>query len=88
MCSNSYEAALLSRGYQAPLDTRYPEVDMSAKRVVSKCPIEELLVSIGGRWKPVILWWLFESEKPLRFKVLRQVMRKSRRKILTQQLRD
>src|SRR3984957_4154879 len=56
------------------METRYPEVDMSAKHIVSKCPIEELLVLIGGRWKPVILWWLFDSQKPLRFKILREVM--------------
>jgi len=45
---------------------------MSAKRIASKCPIEELLVLIGGRWKPVILWWLIGSAKPLRFKNLRE----------------
>src|ERR1700757_3024057 len=61
---------------------------MSAKRIVSKCPIEELLLLIGGRWKPVILWWLFESENPLRFKSLRQVMPRISQKILTQQLRE
>jgi DNA-binding HxlR family transcriptional regulator len=61
---------------------------MSTKRVVSKYPIEELLVLIGGRWKPVILWWLFESEKPLRFKVLRQVMPQISQKLLTQRLRE
>ena len=61
---------------------------MSAKYIVSKCPIEELLVLIGGRWKPVILWWLFESEKPLRFKVLREVIPQISQKILTQQLRE
>jgi DNA-binding HxlR family transcriptional regulator len=70
------------------METRYREVDMSAKHIVSKCPIEELLVLIGGRWKPVILWWLFESQKPLRFKVLRQVMPQISQKILTQQLRE
>jgi DNA-binding HxlR family transcriptional regulator len=52
------------------------------------CPIEELLLLIGGRWKPVILWWLFESDKPLRFKVLRQNMPRISQKILTQQLRE
>ena len=61
---------------------------MSAKHIVSKCPIEELLVLIGGRWKPVILWWLFESQKPLRFTILREVMPKISQKILTQQLRE
>ena len=61
---------------------------MSAKHIVSKCPIEELLVLIGGGWKPVILWWLFESEKPLRFKILRQGMPRISQKILTRQLRE
>ena len=70
------------------METRYPEVDVSAKHIVSRCPIEELLVLIGGRWKPVILWWLFESKKPLRFKILRQLMPQISHKILTQQLRE
>jgi DNA-binding HxlR family transcriptional regulator len=61
---------------------------MSAKRVASKCPIEELLVLIGGRWKPVILWWLLDSEEPLRFKGLRQRMPRISQKVLTQQLRE
>ena len=61
---------------------------MSAKRIVSKCPIEELLVLIGGRWKPVILWWLMSTEKPLRFKILRQSMPRISQKVLTQQLRE
>ena len=61
---------------------------MSAKHIVSKCPMEELLVLIGGRWKPVILWWLFESEGPLRFKALREVIPRISQKILTQQLRE
>jgi len=34
------------------MDARYRE-DMSAKRVVSKCPMEDLLILFGGRWKPV-----------------------------------
>jgi DNA-binding HxlR family transcriptional regulator len=50
--------------------------------------MEELLVLIGGRWKPVILWWLMGSEKPLRFKVLRQSMPRISQKVLTQQLRE
>jgi DNA-binding HxlR family transcriptional regulator len=52
------------------------------------CPIEELLVLIGGRWKPVILWWLLNSEEPLRFKGLRQRMPRISQKVLTQQLRE
>ncbi|QNI31176.1 helix-turn-helix transcriptional regulator [Alloacidobacterium dinghuense] len=61
---------------------------MSAKRIVSMCPIEELLVLIGGRWKPVILWWLMSTEKPFRFKILRQSMPRISQKVLTQQLRE
>jgi DNA-binding HxlR family transcriptional regulator len=61
---------------------------MSAKRIASKCPIEELLVLIGGRWKPVILWWLLSGEEPLRFKGLRQRMPRISQKVLTQQLRE
>ena len=61
---------------------------MSAKRVVSMCPMEELLVLIGGRWKPVILWWLMGSEKPFRFKILRESMPRISQKVLTQQLRE
>jgi DNA-binding HxlR family transcriptional regulator len=75
-------------GYQAPNGNQVSRGDMSAKYIVSKCPVEELLVLIGGRWKPVILWWLFESEEPLRFKALRQVMPRISQKILTQQLRE
>jgi DNA-binding HxlR family transcriptional regulator len=61
---------------------------MCAKRIASMCPIEELLVLIGGRWKPVILWWLIGSKKPLRFKALRENMPRISQKVLTQQLRE
>ena len=61
---------------------------MGAKAIASQCPIEELFVLIGGRWKPVILWWLAQSRKPLRFKVLRQNMSRISQKVLTQQLRE
>jgi DNA-binding HxlR family transcriptional regulator len=61
---------------------------MTAKRIASMCPIEELLVLIGGRWKPVILWWLIGSPKPLRFKTLRANMPRISQKVLTQQLRE
>ena len=61
---------------------------MSSKRIVSQCPIENLLSLIGGRWKPVILWWLTNSRAPLRFTVLREKMPKISQKVLTQQLRE
>ena len=61
---------------------------MSTKLIASMCPMEHLLVLIGGRWKPVILWWLFQSKKPLRFKTLRLKMPRISQKVLTQQLRE
>lgn len=61
---------------------------MSSKRIVSQCPIENLLSLIGGRWKPVILWWLTDNRAPLRFTGLRQKMPKISQKVLTQQLRE
>lgn len=70
------------------MDTWLQKDNMCAKRIASKCPIEELLVLIGGRWKPVILWWLIDSEQPLRFKALRQSIPRISQKILTQQLRE
>jgi DNA-binding HxlR family transcriptional regulator len=70
------------------MDTWSQKEDMCAKRIASKCPIEELLVLIGGRWKPVILWWLIDGGQPLRFKVLRQSIPRISQKILTQQLRE
>jgi DNA-binding HxlR family transcriptional regulator len=50
--------------------------------------MEHLLVLIGGRWKPVILWWLSASTRPLRFKALRESMPRVSQKVLTQQLRE
>lgn len=61
---------------------------MNAKRIASQCPIEGLLDLIGGRWKPVILWWLVASDEPLRFKDLRIKIPRISQKILTQQLRE
>jgi DNA-binding HxlR family transcriptional regulator len=61
---------------------------MGAKYIASKCPIEELLVLIGGRWKPVILKALWDNAKPLRFKLLRERIPVVSQKILTKQLRE
>jgi DNA-binding HxlR family transcriptional regulator len=47
-----------------------------------------ITVLIGGRWEPVILWWLIDNEQPLRFKDLRQSIPRISQKILTQQLRE
>ena len=51
-----------------------------------KCPAEFTLSVIGGRWKIVILWQLFQGEK--RFSELFRAMNGITQKMLTQQLRE
>ncbi|MET0314022.1 MAG: helix-turn-helix domain-containing protein [Hansschlegelia sp.] len=51
-----------------------------------RCPIEDTLNVIAGRWKIVILWWLQAGE--LRFGELRRHMPSVTPKMLTQQLRQ
>ena len=51
-----------------------------------RCPIEDTLNVIAGRWKIVILWWLQGGE--LRFGELRRHMPSVTPKMLTQQLRQ
>jgi DNA-binding HxlR family transcriptional regulator len=60
---------------------------MNKKRATS-CPIEKFLVLIGGKWKPVILWWLLQSDTPVRFTALKKRMEGITQKMLTQQLRE
>lgn len=61
---------------------------MITKRRTSLCPIEQLLALIGGKWKPVILWSLFENPTPVRFTVLKKQIERITQKMLTQQLRE
>lgn len=50
------------------------------------CPAESTVQLIGGRWKIVILWYLFQGVK--RFSELQHALRGVTHKVLTQQLRD
>lgn len=50
------------------------------------CPAESTAKLIGGRWKIVILWYLFQGVK--RFSELRRALDGVSQKVLTQQLRD
>lgn len=52
----------------------------------SHCPVEATLKVIGGRWKPLILFWL--REKSRRFNELRRLMPKVTQRMLTQHLRE
>jgi DNA-binding HxlR family transcriptional regulator len=56
------------------------------KRMPTSCPAELTLHVIGGRWKVVILWFLFEETK--RFSDLVRSMTGITQKMLTQQLRE
>ena len=51
-----------------------------------RCPIEDTLNVIAGRWKILLLWWLQEGE--LRFGELRRRVPTITQKMLTQQLRQ
>src|SRR5262245_1152443 len=50
------------------------------------CPLAEMLDTLGGKWKCVILWWVMDG--PRRFTDLRRRMPGITQKMLTQQLRD
>src|SRR5262245_29727863 len=50
------------------------------------CPVEVTLDVIGGKWKPLILWWL--HQQTCRFAELRRLIPGISEKMLTQHLRD
>jgi len=50
------------------------------------CPAESTAKLISGRWKIVILWYLFQGVK--RFSELYRALSGVTQKVLTQQLRD
>jgi DNA-binding HxlR family transcriptional regulator len=50
------------------------------------CPVEATLDVMGGKWKPLILWWL--HQRTHRFAELRRAIPGITEKMLTQQLRE
>ena len=56
------------------------------KRRVTKCPAEITLTVIGGRWKVILLYHLFQGVK--RFSELQRAVVGITQKMLTQQLRE
>ena len=50
------------------------------------CPVEAAVDVFGGKWKPVILWWL--QQRTWRFAELRRQIPEITEKMLTQQLRE
>ena len=59
--------------------------NLMSRRIVH-CPAEYTLSVIGGRWKVLILWKLFQGEQ--RFSDLFRAMNGPTQKMLTQQLRE
>jgi len=51
------------------------------------CTVELTLQVIGGKWKPIILWYLF-TDGTRRFGELKKAMPNITQKMLTQQLRE
>ena len=56
------------------------------KRRSARCPAEMTLNLIGGRWKILLLWQLFQGTK--RFSELTRALNGITQKMLTQQLRE
>jgi DNA-binding HxlR family transcriptional regulator len=50
------------------------------------CPVEATIDVIGGKWKPLILWWL--HQRTYRFTELRRLIPGITEKVLTQHLRE
>lgn len=50
------------------------------------CPVYTTLDAIGGRWKPLIIWYLLTGTK--RFSELKRSIQGVTQKMLTQQLRE
>lgn len=50
------------------------------------CPVEATIFLIGGKYKPLILWYLID--RPLHYMELQRMIPKATSKMLSQQLRD
>ncbi|MEI6887000.1 MAG: helix-turn-helix domain-containing protein [bacterium] len=57
------------------------------KECLSKNPVNTTLKIIGGKWKPIILWYL-NRKKTYRFNELFRALNGITQKMLTQQLRE
>ena len=53
---------------------------------LADCPVRTALDVIGGKWKPVVAFYLVEGKK--RFGELRRLVPEATQKVLTQQLRE
>jgi DNA-binding HxlR family transcriptional regulator len=63
------------------LETKEPD------QPIAFCPVEITLAVMGGKYKPLLLYYL-EANGVLRFGRLRQLVTSASKKMLTQQLRE
>jgi DNA-binding HxlR family transcriptional regulator len=64
------------------MDTNWPVPESEQ----NACALTRMLLTLGGKWKCIILWWVMDG--PRRFTELRRRMPGITQKMLTQQLRD
>ncbi len=55
------------------------------RRTVTSCPVETAMAVIGGRWRAVILYYIFHGRR--RFSELRRAIPNISQRMLTQDLR-
>lgn len=58
---------------------------LTMKDLVSKCPVENAMLALGGRWRILLIYYLLEGTK--RFSDLRRDMPKISQRMLTLDLR-
>lgn len=56
------------------------------KQQQAVCPVEVTLSIVGGKWKPLIVWYLLSGTK--RFSELRRLIPGATQQMLTMQLRE
>jgi DNA-binding HxlR family transcriptional regulator len=59
---------------------------MKRQQKVPMCPVEVTISAVGGKWKPLIVWYLLSGTK--RFGELRRLIPGATQQMLTLQLRE
>lgn len=77
------------RDKNVPMDVQSKERISMADSVcdtIIECPIERTVQVIGGKWKPLILYYLYEGKK--RISELERLVPSASRRMLTKHLRE